>query len=331
MHLMHLADVLAAIRNAGFKDPTAIQSQGWPMALSGRDLVGIAATGSGKTLSFILPAIIHIRAQPYLQPGDGPICLVLSPTRELANQTQEECSRFGNASGIRNTCLYGGVSKRNQIYELRRGAEIVIATPGRLLDLLEAGVTNLRRVTYLVMDEADRMLDMGFEPQISRIVENARPDRQLVMFSATFPSHVENLARKILKKPVMIIVGGRTEVAAEISQSIEVRTKEQKYPRLLQILGEWYEKGLILIFVDKQQKADYLFRDLLRSGYYSFTLHGGMDQQDRDQTIADFKNKTRTILIATSVAGRGLHVKDLVLVINYDCPNHLEDYVSDCE
>ena len=112
-----------------------------------------------------------------------------------------------------------------------------------------------------------------------------------------------------------------------MSQTIEVRTKEEKFPRLLQILGEWYDKGLILIFVDKQQKADYLFRDLLRSGYYSFTLHGGMDQQDRDQTIADFKNKTRTILIATSVAGRGLHVNDLVLVINYDCPNHLEDYV----
>ena len=165
------ADVLDVIRKAGFKAPTAIQSQGWPMALSGRDLIGIAATGSGKTLAFILPALIHIRAQPYLQRGDGPICLVLSPTRELALQTQEECARFGQSSGIRNTCLYGGVPKRSQINDLRNGAEIVIATPGRLLDLLEAGVTNLRRVTYLVMDEADRMLDMGFEPQIRDIVE----------------------------------------------------------------------------------------------------------------------------------------------------------------
>ena len=148
-----------------------------------------------------------------------------------------------------------------QINSLKRGSEIIVCTPGRMIDILclnQGRLVGLRRVSYVVLDEADRMLDMGFEPQITTILQNARPDRQLVMFSATFPTHVENLARKMLKKPVMIVVGGRTEVAAEVSQTIEVRTKEQKFPRLLQILGEWYDRGLILVFVDKQQKADYV-------------------------------------------------------------------------
>ena len=156
---------------AGFKKPTAIQSQGWPMALSGRDMVGIAETGSGKTLAYVLPGIVHINAQPYLEKGDGPIVLVLAPTRELAVQIQQECAKFGATSRIKNTCLYGGAPRGPQIRELERGVEIVIATPGRLIDMLESGKTNLRRVTYLVLDEADRMLDMGFEPQLRKIVD----------------------------------------------------------------------------------------------------------------------------------------------------------------
>ena len=306
-------------------------TQAIPTIMSGRECIAVAKTGSGKTLAYLLPLFRHILDQPPVKEGEGPIGLIFAPARELVAQIYTEASKFCKILGIRITAVYGGTSMTEQINSLKRGSEIIVCTPGRMIDILclnQGRLVGLQRVSYIVLDEADRMLDMGFEPQISRIVENARPDRQLVMFSATFPSHVENLARRILNKPVMIIVGGRTEVAAEVAQTIEVRTKEQKFPRLLQILGEWYDKGLILIFVDKQQKADYLFRDLLRSGYYSFTLHGGMDQQDRDQTIADFKNKTRTILIATSVAGRGLHVNDLVLVINYDCPNHLEDYVG---
>lgn len=150
--------VLKEVLAEGFEKPTAIQCQGWPMALSGRDMVGIAATGSGKTLSYCLPAIVHINAQPLLKPGDGPIVLVLAPTRELAVQIQKECSKFGKTSRIRNTCVYGGVPRGQQIRDLARGVEICIATPGRLLDMLESGKTNLRRVTYLVLDEADRML-----------------------------------------------------------------------------------------------------------------------------------------------------------------------------
>lgn len=159
-------DMLEQIRRAGFTKPTAIQAQGWPMALSGRDVVGIADTGSGKTLAFLLPAVVHIMAQPHLARGDGPICLVLAPTRELAVQIQEECDRFGRHADIKNTCVYGGVQRGPQARALKNGVEIVVATPGRLMDFLSSGTTNLRRVTYLVLDEADRMLDMGFEPQV---------------------------------------------------------------------------------------------------------------------------------------------------------------------
>merc|ERR1719436_2006857 len=161
--------VLEEVQRAGFREPTPIQVQGWPIALSGRDMVGIAETGSGKTLAFLLPCIVHINAQPYLSKGDGPIVLVVAPTRELAVQIQEEANRFGKSSKIKNTCAYGGVPRGPQSRDLRDGVEIVIATPGRLIDFLENNDTNLKRVTYLVLDEADRMLDMGFEPQVRKI------------------------------------------------------------------------------------------------------------------------------------------------------------------
>merc|ERR1719159_1726533 len=189
--------VLQEISRVGFKEPTPIQVQGWPIALKGRDMVGIAETGSGKTLAFLLPAIVHINAQPYLTRGDGPIVLVLAPTRELAVQIQEEANRFGKSSKIKNTCCYGGVPRRQQEQDLREGVEIVIATPGRLIDFLEKGDTNLKRLTYLVLDEADRMLDMGFEPQVRKVCNQARPDRQTLMWSATWPKEVERLAMDI--------------------------------------------------------------------------------------------------------------------------------------
>ncbi|KZV89570.1 DEAD-domain-containing protein [Exidia glandulosa HHB12029] len=162
--------LLTTIRSQGFAAPTAIQCQAWPMALSGRDVIAIAQTGSGKTISFALPATLHINARPLLAPGDGPIALVLAPTRELAVQIQTECTKFGSNSRIRNTAIYGGAPKGLQIRDLQRGVEIVIATPGRLIDMLQSQETNLRRITYLVLDEADRMLDMGFEPQIRKIL-----------------------------------------------------------------------------------------------------------------------------------------------------------------
>ena len=202
-----------------------------------------------------------------------------------------------------------------------------------MIDLLTANsgrVTNLKRVTYVVLDEADRMFDMGFEPQVMKIINNIRPDRQTVLFSATFPKQMDSLARKILQKPLEITVGGRSVVAAEIEQIVEVRSDETKFNRLLEILGQMYNEDpecRTLIFVDRQEAADNLLRELMRKGYLCMSLHGGKDQMDRDSTIADFKSGVVPIVIATSVAARGLDVKQLRLVVNYDAPNHMEDYV----
>ncbi len=230
-------------------------------------------------------------------------------------------------------CAYGGSPIKDQIADLKRGAEIIVCTPGRMIDLLAANsgrVTNLKRVTYVVLDEADRMFDMGFEPQVMKIVSNVRPDRQTVLFSATFPRQMEALARKILVRPVEIVVGARSVVAEEITQIVEVRSDETKFVRLLELLGELYdtdEDARTLIFVDRQEAADSLLRDLMRRGYPCMSIHGGKDQIDRDSTISDFKNGVVPVLVATSVAARGLDVKQLKLVVNYDCPNHMEDYV----
>lgn len=217
------------VKAQGFSSPTAIQSQGWPMALSGRDVVGIAETGSGKTLTYCLPAIVHINAQPLLSPGDGPIVLVLAPTRELAVQIQQEVAKFGKSSRIRNTCVYGGVPKGPQIRDLSRGVEVLIATPGRLIDMLESGKTNLRRVTYLVLDEADRMLDMGFEPQIRKIIGQIRPDRQTCMWSATWPKEVRQLASDFLHDFIQVNVGSPDLSANHsIQQIVEVMNDHDK-------------------------------------------------------------------------------------------------------
>ena len=208
-----------------------------------------------------------------------------------------------------------------------------MCTPGRMIDLLAANsgrVTNLRRVTYVVLDEADRMFDMGFEPQVMKIIGNIRPNKQTVLFSATFPRQMEALARKTLQKPVEIVVGGRSVVAPEITQIVEVRSEDSKFIRLLELLGDLYDKdedARTLIFVDRQESADGLLRELMRKGYPCMSIHGGKDQVDRDSTIADFKAGVVPVLIATSVAARGLDVKQLKLVVNYDAPNHLEDYV----
>jgi ATP-dependent RNA helicase DDX46/PRP5 len=326
---------LDVIQKLGYEYPTSIQAQAIPAIMSGRDVIGVAKTGSGKTVAFLLPMLRHIKDQRPLEGTDGPIGLILSPTRELATQIHKECKPFAKALGLRAVCAYGGAPIKDQIADLKRGAEVVVCTVGRMIDLLAANagrVTNLRRVTYVVLDEADRMFDMGFEPQVMKIMANVRPDRQTVLFSATFPRNMEALARKTLSKPVEIIVGGRSVVAPEITQLVEVKNEDQKFHRLLELLGNLYEHeenadDRALIFVNRQEAADLLLRDLMRKGYPCMSIHGGKDQIDRDSTIDDFKAGIVPILIATSVAARGLDVKQLKLVVNYDAPNHLEDYV----
>eukprot|EP00834_Sanchytrium_tribonematis_P000238 NODE_5_length_72347_cov_1.339331.p6 type:complete len:769 gc:universal NODE_5_length_72347_cov_1.339331:1119-3425(+) len=320
-----------------FSQPTPIQCQALPIALSGRDLIGIAKTGSGKSLAFLLPLLRHAITQRPLEPGDGPIGVILAPTRELANQIYKDCKIFLKSTNLKAVCAYGGSNISSNISDLRKTAHILVSTPGRMIDLMNAGsgkILKLTRVTYFVLDEADRMFDLGFEPQVMKIVRNVRPDAQKLLFSATFPRQMEALARKILVKPIQIIVGGVSVVCNDVKLHVEVfYEEEKKWWRLLEVLGLEFENNpdaRVLIFVDKQENCDYLLGELFKRGYSSMTLHGGMDQSERDSVIFDFKNGNISIVIATSVAARGLDVKGLTVVVNYDCPNHYEDFIHRC-
>ncbi|XP_023022065.1 pre-mRNA processing factor 5 [Leptinotarsa decemlineata] len=324
---------LSILKKLGYEKPTPIQAQAIPAIMSGRDLLGIAKTGSGKTLAFLLPMFRHILDQPPLEDTDGPIAIIMTPTRELCMQIGKDIKKFTKSLGLHAVCVYGGTGISEQIAELKRGAEIIVCTPGRMIDMLVANsgkVTNSRRVTYIVLDEADRMFDMGFEPQVMRIIDTVRPDRQTVMFSATFPRQMEALARKLLQKPIEVQVGGRSVVCKEVEQNVVIIEEDNKFLKLLELLGIYQELGSIIVFVDKQENADILLKELMRAAYNCLSLHGGIDQFDRDSTIIDFKSGKVKLLIATSVAARGLDVKHLILVVNYDCPNHYEDYVHRC-
>ncbi|OAA67051.1 RNA helicase [Niveomyces insectorum RCEF 264] len=324
--------VIDEVKAQGFPAPTAIQSQGWPMALSGRDVVGIAETGSGKTLTYCLPSIVHINAQPLLAPGDGPIVLVLAPTRELAVQIQQEITKFGRSSRIRNTCVYGGVPKGPQIRDLSRGVEVCIATPGRLIDMLESGKTNLRRVTYLVLDEADRMLDMGFEPQIRKIISQIRPDRQTLMWSATWPKEVRNLASDFLTDFIQVNIGSLDLSANHrITQIVEVVSEGEKRDRMIKhlekVMDDKESQNKVLIFTGTKRVADEITRFLRQDGWPALSIHGDKQQNERDWVLDQFKTGKSPIMVATDVASRGIDVRNITHVINYDYPNNSEDYI----
>ncbi|CAE7199058.1 unnamed protein product [Symbiodinium sp. CCMP2592] len=322
--------IMKIMEKRDYEKPFPIQMQAIPALMCGRDVIGVAQTGSGKTLAYLLPLIRHILDQPKLGNGDGPIGFVVAPTRELALQIQREASSFCKAVHLISVCAYGGGPMGEQLSALKKGAELLVGTPGRLIDVLTTSggkITNLRRVTFLVLDEADRMFDMGFEPQIGMFLQSTRPDKQVAMFSATLPAHVEALARKVLKKPLEISVGEKNTAASNVTQFVEVLDESQKFYRLLQLLGEWHEHGAIMIFVHQQKDVDEMFTELLKYGYPPLALHGGQDQQDRDFTLQDFKDGISNILIATSVAARGIDVKNVILVVNFKVPDHLEDYI----
>jgi len=321
---------LKVVNSAGFAGPSPIQSIGWPCALSGRDMVAVAQTGSGKTLGFLLPALVHMAAQPPLRQGDGPMALVLAPTRELAMQIQEEVTKFTRGSQIRNTAVFGGVPKRNQANDLRRGTEIVIATPGRLLDFLDSRQTDLSRVTYLVLDEADRMLDMGFEPQIRKIVSQIRPDRQTLLWSATWPKEIQRMARDFCKEdPVRLTIGSEELTTnPKVMQQIEVVDHRQKLQRFMQFTREKAQDGeRVLVFCETKRGCDNLKRELQDQRIDAESIHGGKDQPARDRVLAAFKHGSCKVLVATDVAQRGLDVKELNYVVNYDLPKNFEDYI----
>ncbi|KAJ6357175.1 hypothetical protein OIU78_005120 [Salix suchowensis] len=320
-------EILRDIHTAGFLSPTPIQAQTWPIALQSRDIVAIAKTGSGKTLGYLIPAFILIQ-QRQNNAQNGPTVLVLAPTRELATQIQDEVMKFGRSSRVSCTCLYGGAPKIPQLKELERGADIVVATPGRLNDILEMKRINFRQVSLLVLDEADRMLDMGFEPQIRKIVNEIPPQRQTLMYTATWPKEVRKIASDLLVHPVQVNIGSVDVLAANksITQYVEVVPQMEKDRRLEQILRTQERGSKAIIFCSTKRLCDQLARSIGRN-FGAAAIHGDKSQGERDWALNQFRSGKSPILVATDVAARGLDIKDIRIVINYDFPSGIEDYV----
>lgn len=321
-------EILTEIEKQGFKEPSPIQSQVWPIALSGQDVIGIAQTGTGKTLAYLLPAFVHIEAQPTpREKREGPTCLVLTPTRELALQIQTEVDKY-HYRGIRSVCLYGGGKRREQMAAVENGVEIVIATPGRLNDLILAGCLRLSAVSFLVLDEADRMLDMGFEPQIKKVLCDVRPDRHSIMTSATWPPIVRELGEKYTKDPFLVVVGTLDLTACHnVSQEVICVDEVSKRQALLTFLRSLQGSDKALIFVGRKGTADDICSDLGRERIRCGSLHGDRCQEEREKALRQFRDGTSRLLIATDVASRGLDIQGITHVFNYDFPRDIEDYV----
>ncbi|OBS57462.1 hypothetical protein A6R68_11407 [Neotoma lepida] len=282
-------EVMENIKRAGFKKPTPIQA--WPIVLQGIDLIGVAQTGTGKTLSYLMPGFIHLDSQPLV-------------------------------------CVYGGGDRDGQIQDVSKGVDIIIATPGRLNDLQMNNFVNLKSVTYLVLDEADKMLDMGFEPQIMKILLDVRPDRQTIMTSATWPYAVRRLAQSYLKEPMIVYVGTLDLVAVStVKQNIIITTEEEKRTHIQTFLENMSPKDKVIVFVSRKAVADHLSSDLILRHISVESLHGNREQSDREKALENFKTGKVRILIATDLASRGLDVHDITHVYNYDFPRNIEEYV----
>ncbi|KEG07818.1 putative ATP-dependent DEAD/H RNA helicase [Trypanosoma grayi] len=310
----------------GFTAPTAVQAQAWPILLRGRDMVGVAKTGSGKTLAFMVPALAHIALQEPLRHGDGPMVIVLAPTRELAQQIEQE-TRKVLPNDVRCGCVYGGAPKGPQLGMLRQGVHVLVATPGRLIDFLEIKRVNMLRVTYLVLDEADRMLDMGFEPQVRTICGQIRPDRQTLMFSATWPKEIQQLASSFQRDWIRFHVGS-TELLAnkDVTQHFILTQEHAKLEELKKLLAN-HRNERVLVFCKTKRTADDLEWQLKRWGHDAMAIHGDKEQRQREFILERFRRDPRLCVVATDVAARGLDIKELETVINYDFPMQIDDYV----
>ena len=328
---------------AGFSKPTPVQKYAIPIGVANRDLMACAQTGSGKTAGFLFPCIMKLLEKgPIPEPDHNPgrygkafpSCLILSPTRELASQIHEEARKFTYGSGLRACCIYGGAPAREQLMDIERGCDILTATPGRLHDFIERGRVGLFCIQVLIMDEADRMLDMGFEPQIRRIVkEEDMPktgheggERQTFMFSATFPKEIQRLASDFLTDYIFLSVGRVGAAATDVEQSVEYVEDRDKLPFLIRLLNQ-IDDGLVLVFVETKRNADYIENQLIREGFPSTSIHGDRTQHEREDALRTFRNGTTPIMVATDVASRGLDIKGVTQVINYDFPNNIDDYV----
>ncbi|XP_027081447.1 DEAD-box ATP-dependent RNA helicase 5 [Coffea arabica] len=316
-----------------FDKPSPIQSHSWPFLLDGRDFIGIAATGSGKTLAFGIPAIMHVLSERKSKTSKKviPLCLVLSPTRELAQQIADVLSDAGQPSGVKSVCLYGGTSKAPQISSLKSGMDIVIGTPGRLKDLIEMGVCQLNEVSFVVLDEADRMLDLGFEPEVRAILSQTCSARQMLMFSATWPLPVHKLAQEFMDpNPVKVVVGSEDLAANhDVMQIVEVLDDRARDERLTNLLEKYHKsrRNRVLVFVLYKKEASRVENMLQRRGWKVVSISGDKAQNARNQALSLFKEGSSPLMIATDVAARGLDIPDVEVVINYSFPLTTEDYV----
>lgn len=308
-----------------FTTPTPIQAQAWPIARLGKDMVGIAQTGSGKTLGFLLPMLTHISLQNKNQMPKG---LVIAPTRELCNQTFSEAEAFCSEGRLRPVQIFGGASRDYQISELQNQADVIICTPGRALDLIESGELSLADVSFVVLDEADRCLDMGFEPQIREILSVVRPDRQTLMFSATWPQSIRQLAFDFMKNDFEMLVIGSLELAANKSIEQDIIQISNDAERLEIMVDEIHRTpGNALIFCNEKYRVDLLADTLYDRGLKAGAIHGDKKQTAREQVLRRLRENKIKALVATDVAARGLDIKNVTLVINCDCPRDIESYI----
>ncbi|PVG03137.1 DEAD-domain-containing protein [Serendipita vermifera] len=334
--------LLDNIGYARYTTPTPVQKYSIPIIAAGRDLLACAQTGSGKTGGFLFPILSQSFAQgPRAPPSDSnsnsyhkkayPTTLILAPTRELVSQIHDEARKFAYRSWVRPAVVYGGADINQQLRQIERGCDLLSATPGRLVDLIERGRISLANIKYLVLDEADRMLDMGFEPQIRRIVQGEDMpgirDRQTLMFSATFPRDIQILARDFLKEYIFLSVGRVGSTSENITQKIEYVEDNDKRSVLLDILNAEDKNGLTLIFVETKRMADMLSDFLMSNRYPATSIHGDRTQREREHALATFRSGRTPILVATAVAARGLDIPNVTHVVNYDLPSDIDDYV----
>ena len=318
--------LLRALADEGYATPTPIQSKAIPHVLAGRDLFGCAQTGTGKTAAFALPLIDRLRETPRKAEPRRCRVLVLAPTRELAAQIHQSFLAYGRHSGLRAAVIYGGVGQQPQARAMQHGVDVLVATPGRLLDLVSQRLVDIRSVEFLVLDEADRMLDMGFIHDVRKIVGQLPRDRQTLFFSATLPAEVRDLADSMLRSPLEVRTAPRSTPAETVSQSVVFVPKREKKALLVKLLKE-EATGRVIVFARTKHGADKLHRDLEKAGIVAAAIHGNKSQAQREKALAAFKSPRPPVLVATDIAARGIDVDDVAHVVNYELPHEPETYV----
>jgi len=324
---LHLSpQILQAVRDSGYTEPTPIQIAAIPLILAGDDVIGIAQTGTGKTAAFVLPILMKLTASIQKDQRRSPRALVLAPTRELVVQIKENVRAYGKHIPLRMATVFGGVSERPQIEALRSGVDLVVATPGRLIDLMDQRVADLSGIEFLVLDEADRMLDMGFLPPIRRIVKALPQQRQTLMFSASLSREIEQLTHQFQQSPKIVQIGRRANPAETVMQFAYEVPPHLKSTLLLHLLGD-PKFDTVLVFARTKHGADKIARRLESSGIKTGTIHSNRSQNQRLRALKDFKSGAVRVLVATDIAARGIDVDGISHVVNYDFPMHSEDYV----